>query len=1408
MPKPEHALLVAALLLIEISVIAQDDTLPEWNRPELENRCNDRFDKENSGEYFSIGNPEWQAGSIKLPKGASIGRLTPLGGSEVLVQVECEFDEIQAEGNRTTTRVTIMRYGNQHIAIDLTRVVVDGKFSGLLDVQILEEGKEDLKDVRLVDVDPEKMNGVWKFDVNYGLLRITGPGGFAATAFVPGNSLMANGVGITQVQGTSLLKSLQISMSRFQPPKNQEEALDGARISDRARQRHSNRDYRGAAADLKVALPAIAEGWGSDTLPYSESLALLAQVQAELGDREGESETVTRLLGIWSRLLHPDHPSISNVMLRLAEVSYHGGRYQAAEKFISRCLKSRRLVYGDYARETAAGLNVLGNTQTARSEYEKAHVSLTNSLAIYTVVDGEEAASTAMVMNNLGILYRKIGMYEEAKKELSRCLEIRLKLLPEDSTQVITTRDNLANVLSSRGDYESALTLYNRNLDLLVDENGNRVANSQVIHTLTNRGNLLSGTGRLEAGEADYRAAYELVKGLSGEDHPLALNALDGIAACRIARFDFVAAEPLVMRCVAIAETIHGRNHTATAAAYDRLGHFYSNQFRFAEAEQALRESLAILEQVPPGFHPQMANVYGALGGVAIMSGKPEEAERDYRRDLELTKEFLSSEHPRVGVCLANLADALSHQGRDEEALIMLDQAVAHLRKTFPEDSRPVQTYSRSKAAILMSMERYDEAAEILGSLDGEDAIASNAKLLQAKIAAEKGNLQEAERLLREMTRDAENVLELAAYSGFGQAARRSTLSPRPFLVSILVQQGNSDEAWKEWEAGLAFGLGYDLNAEQLPYSDAERQHLEELARQVAQARSVLSFAERQPGEFEIPNSPRVLNLRQHLNQLQAEFSSVQSDLRAKYGTPEKATITLPSLQAELPGDTAIVGWVAGRPNHAVLVRKRGAPVWVPLPDAVEAATITRIASALSRGAEPVPEDGGRSTQSVHQSIAQLRASLWEPLEQALRETTDSETIRHLIVLPSPLLQQIPVEVFAQDQYVVSYCPSASIYVALSTRAQGRASGLLAVGDPRFSPVDDSAADFEFEYGVLVNRVVPGSAAATSGIHPGDVLMEIGDQRLKSPADLLSVVAALRGKGQGSTARVWNAGQIRQVELPAIEEGQPLGVGFHQTPARTVLNRRIQIERRTSELQQRIGWKPLPGTRAEVEAIGEVFQAAGQKQELLLGSQATLDGIMRLAESGELADFRYIHLATHGIADATRPLQSRIILSQVESQETTGGDALAASDLSYELTAESVMHAWKLKADLVVLSACQSGLGRLVEGEGYLGFTQALLVAGGRNLVLSLWNVDDTATALLMARLYENLLGQRNGLTSPLTAADALHEAKDWLRHLKRDELPSVLSRYDLSGRHVPSGDRPFADPEFWAAFILVGAAD
>jgi CHAT domain-containing protein len=185
----------------------------------------------------------------------------------------------------------------------------------------------------------------------------------------------------------------------------------------------------------------------------------------------------------------------------------------------------------------------------------------------------------------------------------------------------------------------------------------------------------------------------------------------------------------------------------------------------------------------------------------------------------------------------------------------------------------------------------------------------------------------------------------------------------------------------------------------------------------------------------------------------------------------------------------------------------------------------------------------------------------------------------------------------------------------------------------------------------------------------------------------------------------------------------------------------------------------LPYTRDEVVAISRLFPIS--QQHVYLGDDAREETV----KAEKLDNFRYIHFASHGFIDEAKPGRSGILLSRAPQSSEDG-----------VLQMGEIMRL-KMNADLVTLSACSTGLGKLVSGEGILGLTRAFFYSGARNVTVSLWNVNDSATAALMQAYYENL---KRGL--PKSAS---------LRNAKL-----VLSR----GKNVT-----WSQPYFWAAFVLVG---
>jgi hypothetical protein len=416
----------------------------------------------------------------------------------------------------------------------------------------------------------------------------------------------------------------------------------------------------------------------------------------------------------------------------------------------------------------------------------------------------------------------------------------------------------------------------------------------------------------------------------------------------------------------------------------------------------------------------------------------------------------------------------------------------------------------------------------------------------------------------------------------------------------------------------------------------------------------------------------------------------------------------------------------------------------------------------------------------------------------------------------------VPVEAVLapDDTRTVSYAPSATVlkYLREQPRPE-RHAGLLALGDPVFERHDESSEPKPLPArGLLVNVVVPGSNAATHGLKPGDVLLAYNAVALNAKDDLKVVAEG----NKPVVVDVWRDGRSVQRDLATGK----LGVVLDPRPAPVAIAEQRKLQQML--VAARGGGEdfvPLPGTRYEVEALARVFQADDRPTRILLGAEASEPALDRLAGSGELAQFGFIHLATHGVIDEAIPTRSAVILTQTGLPDPLEQALNHKPVLDGRLSVREIQRGWDLKAELVTLSACETALGRESGGEGFVGFTQALLMSGARSVCLSLWKVDDTATALLMQRFYANLLGRRPGLTAPLPKAEALREAKAWLRGLRRAEALALTAELsggiergkDVKARRpaevaaVSAGredDRPYVAPHFWAAFVLAGDPD
>jgi CHAT domain-containing protein len=162
---------------------------------------------------------------------------------------------------------------------------------------------------------------------------------------------------------------------------------------------------------------------------------------------------------------------------------------------------------------------------------------------------------------------------------------------------------------------------------------------------------------------------------------------------------------------------------------------------------------------------------------------------------------------------------------------------------------------------------------------------------------------------------------------------------------------------------------------------------------------------------------------------------------------------------------------------------------------------------------------------------------------------------------------------------------------------------------------------------------------------------------------------------------------------------------------------------------------------------------------------AGFDARREWVESTDFSGFRFLHLAAHGIVDDERPELSGIALALVDENGGSLDGFLRLHDI-YNLD---------LPVDLVVLSACETGLGKEVKGEGLIGLVRGFMYAGAPAVIASSWKVDDAATAALMTELYR-------GLFEGKPPAAALREAQVAVSRIPRFRAPYYWAAFELQG--------------------------
>jgi len=448
------------------------------------------------------------------------------------------------------------------------------------------------------------------------------------------------------------------------------------------------------------------------------------------------------------------------------------------------------------------------------------------------------------------------------------------------------------------------------------------------------------------------------------------------------------------------------------------------------------------------------------------------------------------------------------------------------------------------------------------------------------------------------------------------------------------------------------------------------------------------------------------------LERLASEFESLENQIKA--GSPrfnsfvQTRSLTLDEVQRRvLDDDTALLEYSLG---------EQSSYLWV----------VTRQNAALFK----LPAGA-----TVDQLAMDLRAQIIPPRLQRRNVGIDVQTAdqqRGLgLTAAAPATDTAAFARASRALYEVALAPAATM-----------------IGNRRLVIVADGALNF-----------VPFEALVTSeGAGDYSSLSYLIKTNKLSYAPSASVAAAIREQKRNSGRHMLLvADPVFSATDPRMQTGSAVS-GVEVTRG---LGLDSAVTDATGGTPQPLTLPRLAGTRIEAEQIERLARTSGAQGNLWLDLKANEDGV----KTGDLQSYRVLHIATHGVLDASRPQFSGLVLSLVGNK----GD-----DDGYLRTGE--VFNLKLGAPLVMLSACESGLGKVKRGEGVVGLSQAFMYAGATTVGVTLWSVADKPTAELMTDFYQRLLGP-----TP-SGSDAIREAQLAM----------------ISGKK-------YSAPYYWAPFVLLG---
>jgi CHAT domain-containing protein len=1002
----------------------------------------------------------------------------------------------------------------------------------------------------------------------------------------------------------------------------------------------------------------------------------------------------------------------------------------AAGQYEIQVVELRLATENDRALHEARKLYTESRILYGAGKYDEARLLAERTLAIRERVLGPEHSEVAISLNILAVIYSSMGDYTRGEQFFRRAQNIWEKTLGPEHPLLANSLENLAVLYIERGKYAEAEPLLQRVRSIIEKSVGQDHPDVSLV--LINIADLCYDKGDYEKAGPLYQRALAINEKAFGPENP---NIVDSLS--RLARFhqnigNDVEAESLYQRALAISEKTVGPEHPAAAIILNNLAVIYRDRGDYAKAEPLFQRSITIFEK---SFGPEDPNVGRAQYFLATLyrkRGDYAKAESLYQRALVITEKALEPEHPEIGIGLDDFVMLYAAKGDIAQAITFLSRAIA-----INERNLDLNLYSGSERQKLAYLSRISKQTNLTLSLQS-------------------------------------------------QAAQNDPQALNLAFTTLLSRKGRALDAMADTIATLR------------RHATPEDQ---KLFNELIEVRSQLASLKLKDSNTGNPDTyrNRVKKLENEVDELEGELSSRSGEFRA-----QTQPITLAAVQAALPANSALVEFAYFMPVDpktekrnsprylAYVLAAQGQPKWVDLGES------SQIDSAVDAWREALRDPNRTDVKLLARTVDE---KVMRPLRALLGDT------RRLLIAPDGRLNLIPFDALVDQQnqylierYSISYLTSGRDLLRLQSRQPSRG-GPLVVANPDFG-----------RFATIALRTDRGSGKERAQIDSNQIFFQplpgTEDEALAIKA-LLPKASVLRRDQATETAlkqasgprilHIATHGFFLDNQEGASVENNPLRIGLPGTTdvlASAEANPyTVQLEA-TPEFetaQERVKSFTTRGLNAyivksEVKGKGTFFRVrAGNFRTQTEAQKYGAD----LQERGVVGDFfvtryeppqRGLIEQKSSVNDSLSNLRISKFATRVEDPLLRSGLALAGANQGKSgdddgvLTALEAAYLDLLGTKLVVLSACDTGVGEVKNGEGVLGLRRALVLAGSESQVMSLWPVSDEAAKDLMIPYYK-----------------ALQQGEGRSDALRQVQLRMLRGRKDQ--RH----------PFYWAAFIQSG---